>query len=186
MRKVIAFAQRTAPLWNMFSGLLALVGLVGGLWAIWQYLEQKEAERQKYTLELVGVWQEDGYLTSYDRLTEKVVHYMDAVPRSQLEDAVANPLMHERLQENFTRRLAGDGDILADVKRVVYFFKWLNICLSQDLCSRDTAVAFYDDTISTFVENYSVFIKLNEKILPASLDVLEGLSRKLNDAHASS
>lgn len=181
MRVVLAFARRTAPFWNMMSGLLAMAGLIGAGWAVWQYLEQKEAERQKYTLELVGIWQQEGYLESYDQLAGKVVGFMNEVPTAQLENASRDPTLKQRLQENFTRRILTDDSTLADVKRVVYFFKWIDICLRQQLCSKGTAVAFFDDTVSTFLESYGKYVEIKQPLLPASLGLLERLSKDLND-----
>lgn len=185
---LLDFARRTAPIWNMVSGLLTLaglvVGLIGGGWAVWQYLEQKKAERQKYTLDLVSVWQEGGYLESYDRLAGNVISFMAQVPASQLDDATNNPDLKKRLQENLSRRLISNDGNLPDVKRVVYFFKWLDICLQQELCSKDTAIAFFDDTLSTFVENYGTYVKVHQPIMPASVDILTRLSEELNKTEA--
>lgn len=178
---LVGFARRTAPLWNMVSGVLTLAGLVGGGWAIWQYMEQKNAERQKYTLDLVGVWQEEGYFESYDRLAGNIVSFMAQVPKAQLDDARNNPDLKKRLQENLSRRLISDDGNLPDVKRVVYFFKWLDICLQQHLCSKDTAIAFFDDTVSTFVENYGTYVRFHQPLMPASVDILTRLSKELNE-----
>lgn len=187
--KITQFARRTEPVWTMVSamvsGLVAVFGIVGGIWAFWQYGIQLEAERQKYTLELVGTWQEDGYLGSYDRLASNVFQFMEEVPRAQLDSATRDPALKLRLQENFTRRVTRDPASLDEVKRVVYFFKWLNICLENELCSEATATAFFDDTVATFIENYGKYIEVNQGFLPAPLALLEGLSERLNETPAT-
>ncbi|WP_159946400.1 hypothetical protein [Rhizobium sp. 18065] len=174
------FARRTAPIWSMLSSIFTLAGIVGAGWAIWQYNIQKEADRQKYTLELVAFWQEEGYRKSYDDLASNVLLFMQDVPGAQLEAAAKNPDLKIRLQENFARRVDADPANIGRVRDVVYFFKWLDICLKKSICSQDTTAAFFDDTVHTFLDNYGVYINKRSVSLPAGLDLLEGLSKALN------
>ena len=133
--------------------LLILGTLVGGAWAIFEYLEKKQDGRVAESLGYVRRLSSEPLLSAQARIAmawyaaRDSVRNLDSTPVSSADefarrkrqlvmmvvDRTAIPLSSSAIQKG----LVPDLDLLVD------FFRELQVCIDANLCDRQTAVSFF-------------------------------------------
>lgn len=136
-------------IWDGISGAAALIGLLalfgGGAFAVFEYVERKEAARAAETLRMIEVWEtrgaEKAYLEIAGALEEEVKGVSDT--KQPPGDRLAT------IRDNIARRAlkaAGEDAYIT----VSQFFTRLSLCIQAELCSDTVAMTFFSQTLSDF------------------------------------
>ena len=149
-------------LWSALSGFLAVtgavVGVVGIVFAGYQYLRQVEADRAEQTLNLIDIWETRGYREDFKGLRDGVQNFLSKVPPADLEAARQNALVSRNLRDRLLSEVLGTEENQERLNDVIYFFNRLGLCIEADLCSRETAAIFFDDSLTNFLSHFEPVI----------------------------
>lgn len=170
--------------WGVLSNFVTAFGIfgtiVGAIWGVTQYYASQEADRQKYTLELVNNWEEQGYQASYSKLRIAYEDFIKNVPTEQQNLAKTYTFAEKNVSRAFNKEIAESPQESEDVRRVVLYFNRLNLCLEANLCTQKIAATFFDDTVKSFVETFQPYIDDKGDDLPGGKLSVARLSARLN------
>lgn len=182
--------------WALYASFITVVGI--GLavftagWAIYEYYQEQEEQRVKFTLTVIESWEEHGYRKAYGRLREAYAKFEEGLSDTERELTGKNPDIQANILRNFARSIEERPDakecldveecpdIEGSVRDVMYFFNRLALCVKAGICSVDTARHFFDDTISSFLDVYRPYIEPNMAAFPGGAQTVFELSATLN------
>ncbi|MCW1934515.1 hypothetical protein [Pararhodobacter zhoushanensis] len=136
---------------HLVTAFGALLGAVGVILAVVQYFAAQEAERASHTLSLIDIWETRHYRDDFVALRESAMAFMASVPEEEQREARENETARANLWAQMRRHVFSVEDAERRFDRVVSFFSRLGLCIEARLCSRETALLFFDDSVSGFV-----------------------------------
>ncbi|WP_417668495.1 hypothetical protein [Roseibium sp.] len=152
--------------WEGASYIVTVLGVLAGLFAVYQYYDATEAQRSKETLAMIEIWETRAYAEAFDRLRERVIEFSASIPEAELALARKNVQAAENLRHSmYDHVLSGIGG-QTDLDKVVYFFNRLGLCVKASLCSFKTSYIFFKDPLEGFMSNFASFIKAKQIQLP--------------------
>lgn len=133
------------------EGMAGISAAFGVTIAALQYLDAQQSERASRTIELIDRWESPvfGALHSYRRLGEDFQAAFDA----QGGEGLAN-LSTEAAMDHLRRAALMRPSAVHDFDQVVYFFTRLSLCVEAEVCDSRTAKSFFEDTLTSFLENF--------------------------------
>lgn len=157
----------SAPQWSLAANLITVFSLgfviIGAAFAWMEYRGSQERFRAEQTLAMIDQWESGNYRAAYIRLRETTRDFYNTVPTAQVALAASDRDAQTALDKHLYRQAFGDQLNATAVSDVVYFFNRLALCVSTDICSFDVARAFFDDTLSTFLNCYRSYLELQEQ-----------------------
>lgn len=135
--------------WKASSDVLATwVGIIaaisGGIFATYEYLENKEASRIRETLVFVERFSKSPIYDVRRRLDE--VWYANLAKLESALQTRTNDEQYTQFILDFIERKKLD----ADVREMIEFFRALAICTQNKICDERTAKAFFGDHATSF------------------------------------
>lgn len=147
-----------------WAGMAVRVFLIaGGIFSVWQYMQQREEKRVQRTLELVQLWEQPNYQEAQravrDRLEALDSQHSDLLGNNPSEAELA--VYRGRLGLAAMSENGGEmtlGDFRDEFDRVVYFLNRVSFCVDADLCSEEVADAYFHDYARSFWDYFSTYI----------------------------
>lgn len=149
-----SFLGVSMTFWDGIQGLLAVVGAalaVGGIiWGVHEFRGKLEADRARETLNLLEVWETQGYLNNYRSLEKRIQEVLQQVPSQDITAAEKDSRMLSKLYEKVSNSVLGESGAQEEFEDLVYFFERLQICVDANLCSPKATNLFFEDTMASF------------------------------------
>lgn len=156
------FAGCPVRVWDGLAGAAALLTLmallVGTFLGAREYVDRKQTSRASETLEMIEVWETRGALDAYSDLNRQLTEMLKDIPESEVRNADKDTL-RENLSRRALRSSGQDG-----FERIVYFFTRLSLCVEADLCSAPVASAFFEDTLTDFLDWFGPEIERRRRL----------------------
>jgi len=143
------------------EGLAGVAAAIGVTVAALQYLDAQKTERASRTIELIDRWERPvfGALHAYRRLGEDFQVAFEAKGAEDLAKLSPEAAMDHLRQAALQRPFAAH-----DFDEVVYFFTRLSLCVEAEVCDAKTAKSFFEDTLTSFLENFGPTIKERQSL----------------------
>ncbi|SLN21696.1 hypothetical protein ROA7450_00784 [Roseovarius albus] len=114
-----------------------------------QYREHLETKRIKTSYEHVQEWEEEGYKAAFDVLSN-TIRKAEAASVSVLPDDL-DAEAYEAAKLNVVQRElanASEGELGAEIDKLIYFFDKLSVCVDRNLCDEDLLSVFFRDNLT--------------------------------------
>lgn len=142
--------EKTKTLTDIIGTVFGVTGaIIAGVFAGYQYLEAKKAEQIKETIAYVN------------RLDSPVLHERLAhigrvwiIKEPEIDEHVKNAVDWEK----FVMKVVNDNQLADDVISIIDYYKGLQICVTEKICDKKTAVAFFKSDARTFYRLHYPFI----------------------------
>lgn len=152
-------------------GVLAL--LIGGSFAVLEYLDRQRAARAAETLDMIEIWETRGAQDAYLVLSAALAKRLEA-----LSDEELDPARTAVLQSNLARRVFAETG-LEPYEAVDRYFTRLALCIEAKLCDEAVARTFFDDTVRSFVQWFaSERVRRREGFFPSHGLEVEALAKQ--------
>ncbi len=148
-----------------WAGMAVRVFLIlGGIFSVWQYLQQREEKRVERTLDLVQLWEQP----TYQQAQRAVRDRLEALNARHANLIGDNPTAKELAiysQRLGMAAMSADGgemplsDFREEFGRIVYFLNRVSFCVEGNLCSAKVADAFFRDYAQSFWNYFSDYIE---------------------------
>jgi hypothetical protein len=170
--------------WELLSNIATAAGIViaiiGAGWVLFEYRNNQADERNRYTFNLIDSWEKQAYKAAYWDLRESYTGFLAQLPKERVERAETDDGIRRGVIAAFNASLEADSDDKRKIREVAYFFNKLNLCLDADLCAKETATVFFNDTVKSFLEVFGPYLDKNDADLPGGKAALDALSARLN------
>lgn len=137
--------------------------IAGGIFSVWQYLQQREEKRVERTLALVQLWEQPNYQQAQravrDRLDALNAQNSGLLASDLTESELA--IYRGRIGQAAMSEKGGSmplSDFRDEFGKVVYFLNRVSFCVEGNLCSEEVAEAYFHDYASSFWSYFSVYI----------------------------
>ncbi len=147
-----------------WAGMAVRVFLIaGGIFSVWQYMQQREERRVEQTLALVQLWERP----NYQQASRAVKDRLEALNNQHSNLLGANPSDAELSIYRGRIGLAAMGENggempLDDFEEafgsVVYFLNRVSFCVQGNLCSEEVADAYFLDYAGSFWSYFSAYV----------------------------
>lgn len=147
-----------------WAGMAVRIFLIaGGIFSVWQYLQQREEKRVGQTLALVQLWEQPNYQQAQravrDRLEALNDHHNQLLGGNPTEAELA--IYRGRIGLVAMSEKGGQmpiSDFRNEFGRVVYFLNRVSFCVEGNLCSQEVADAYFKDYAVSFWSYFSTYI----------------------------
>lgn len=137
--------------------------IAGGIFSVWQYLQQRDEKRIERTLELVQLWEQPKYQQAQravrDRLEALNTQNANLLGTDPTERELA--IYSNRLGLAAMSESGGQmplSDFRDEFSRVIYFLNRVSFCVEGNLCSGEVADAYFYDYARSFWSYFSEYI----------------------------
>lgn len=152
-----------------WSGMIVRLFLIaGGIFSVWQYLEQREEQRVERTLSLVQLWEQDAYQNAQRAVGDRI-DALNTLHAGLLGDNPSDSELGVYRDRIGLASMSEEGGSMAldafedEFSRVVYFLNRLATCVEGGLCSRKVADDFFRDYAVSFWSYFSAYIAEQRK-----------------------
>lgn len=148
--------------WAGFAVRILIV--VGGIFGVLQYLDQRSENRVERTLELVDLWEEPEYQEAQRAIGERI----EALNAQYGELLDANASAEDRAvyfdRLGVAAMEAGGGampvsEFRAHFDAMLYFLNRMAFCVDGNLCSKDVVDGYFGDFAQSFWAYFGGYIK---------------------------
>ena len=154
--------------WRMLSyawaGLIIRIVLIlGGLFSVWQYLENEEEQRVERTLQLVSLWERNEYQDAQQAIESR----LDALNTRYANMLGASPTDAERAvfmeQVGAEAMTESGGNMPLDefrrhFNRMLYFLNRMSFCVDGNLCSATMVDGYFGEFAISFWDYFRGYI----------------------------
>lgn len=158
------------------SWLGAIALILGGGFAVVQYLEKEKGDRVKVSLDFFDRYNKPPFYDSRKRI-EDAWHKNDY----ELDKILSSQPMDKKKYSEFVIAVVQRENIEYDVFQLMAFFESLEICIESEICDRSSALSFlHSDALAFYRLHFSIIGKVREfRGDPSIANKLEALiSRK--------
>ncbi|MEX0344458.1 MAG: hypothetical protein AB3N20_06015 [Rhizobiaceae bacterium] len=145
-----------------------LLLIAGGVFSVWQYMQQREEKRIERSLEMVQLWEQEAYQTAQRAVNERI----DALNEQHSNLLGSNPNAAEiaiyrgRIGIASMTEQGGSmpvSEFHDEFGRVLYFLNRIAFCVEGNLCSEEVADAYFFDYAASFWSYYSSYVEEERK-----------------------
>ena len=147
----IKTASEIIGIWAALLGSLA-----AGIFTVTEYLENKETEQIKSTLEILKTFNEDRFKAArleIDRFQTETLPKFETILNSKRPQKETN-----REYLDFTNKAVIDYQLAGEVTDLLEFYEDVAICASNSICDRVTAEKFFKRRGKSFVVVFAPYI----------------------------
>lgn len=148
--------ERIKTLSEIFGIWLTTVGLlVGGGFAVFQYLDVKRENRINATVEYVRAYRTDPIYSIRRRVGISEINasklVTSALKKSTVENAaqIYNDMIIKRVQED---------DLSADLDQLINFYEEVAVCIVNKICDKESAASYFFKQGRDFYRTYYPYI----------------------------
>lgn len=152
--------------WSGF--LLRIVLVLGACFSVYQFLAAREEKRVERTLQLVELWEQDGYQQAQKALKTRLAA-LNAQYAALLGENLTQrerALIYDRIGQQALTEKGGAlpvAEFQDHFDKIVYFLNRMSFCIEGDLCSRKVADAYFRDFAVSFWAYFSGYIERQRK-----------------------
>lgn len=157
-----ADARMLAYAW---AGMAVRIFLIaGGIFSVWQYMQQREEHRVERTLSLVQLWDQPSYHEAQRAVRQRLQILNEQHSEMLGENLSDNQLKIYRDRIGLAAMTERGGTMPLDefvekFDRVIYLLNRVAFCVEGNLCSKDVANAYFHDYASSFWSYFSAYIE---------------------------
>jgi hypothetical protein len=168
-----------------WTGLMVRLFLIaGGVFSVWQYLEQREESRVERTLSLVQLWEQPSYQEAQTALNDRIEALNEENAGLLGDNPSDGELAFYRDRIGLAAMSEAGGDMPLDefedrFGRIVYFLNRVAFCVDGNLCSASVADAYFLDYAQSFWSYFGAYIAEERKAgRPKFAEPLEGYVKR--------
>lgn len=168
-----------AWVWDSLGGMVAVIGMFGILFGVWEYRQQGEAARARETLQYIEIWETRGSRGAYQLLSGEVETLLLQISQADKIEVADDSNARQKLYEGISRRILRKQENISAFIDTEYFFTRLALCIEANLCSEKVAQVFFEDTLDSFIEVFGSQIVMRQKTRPTFGASMLNLSRNI-------
>ncbi len=138
--------------------------IAGGLFSVWQYMQQREEKRIERTLQLVQLWERQDYQNAQRAVRNRLDGLNDQLSNLLGSDPNQSAIAIYRGKIGIVA-MSGEGGTMPvaefrdEFDKVLYFLNRISFCVKGNLCSDDVADAYFLDYAASFWSYFSAYIE---------------------------
>ena len=155
------------------------------VWAVVEYIAQREAERAGHTIDYIDMWENKGYQQQYYLLSDEWSGFLKRIPESDrlaFKENIGDRIIYKRnILNRFYREIELIDANVNAVKDLVYFFNRMSLCIEADVCSGKVAKTFFGEIVESTFDVFGEYIINNDEELPGDSETLQYLFNAISN-----